>query len=169
MSPARKNGHPPSGTASSVPAETCRRGRSFQSADGVQDVRNRAGTIVSIVVECFMTASISVRFSDELISCGDGFAHSCRRGWRRIGHRSFHESGPRRIVVIRVWRSCFTSGQNECQAEDNKQKLLGQHGLDCATGEETPSTPSTPSTPGTAGNGLGGRTIGERCKLKSDR
>jgi len=42
--------------------------------------------------------------------------------------------------VIRVRRSCFTSGQNECQAEDNKQKLLGQHGLDLATGEETTST-----------------------------
>src|ERR1700733_11416165 len=33
-----------------------------------------------------------------------------------------------RIVFISIRRSRLTAGQNECQADNNKQKPLGQHG-----------------------------------------
>jgi len=34
----------------------------------------------------------------------------------------------RRIVFIRIRRNRLAPGQNECQANNNQQKLLGQHG-----------------------------------------
>jgi hypothetical protein len=42
--------------------------------------------------------------------------------------------------LIRVRGIRLTSGQNECQADNNKKKLLWQHGRDSATSGETPST-----------------------------
>jgi hypothetical protein len=118
----------------------------------MENIGHRTRAIIGVIIECLMTASIPVRFTDQFISRCDRLSHNCWRSRWRASECPFHKSGARRIVLIRVRRVRLASGQNECQADNNKKKPLWQHGRDSATGEETPSTPGAPGTPGTENN-----------------
>ena len=132
MSFARVNSEPPAGAILSIASEPLRRSRRFQFANGVKNVRNRAGTIVSIVVKRPMPASIPVRFSNELIPGCDSLSHNGRCLRWRAGPRPLHNGRPRRVIVIDIRRRCFAACQNDCQSDNSKEYPLAKHGADSA-------------------------------------